>query len=125
MAEIHRRPGSYGLDGSYRAFTTFIAGFHAGSGHTLLAGFREWLIVQVNGGNNLVWEALVLMLAFPTEARPLDVGPIDGERNGTAVAVLFRALDQFLAHHEEHLDGLALIYADHAEWLQRQSWARP
>ncbi|MGW4644704.1 hypothetical protein ACWEN6_39780 [Sphaerisporangium sp. NPDC004334] len=125
MAEIHRRPGSYGLDGSYRAFATFIAGFHAGSGHTLLAGFREWLIVQVNRGNNLVWEALVLMLAFPTEAGPLDVGPVNGERNSIAVTVLFQALYQFLADRDDRPNGHALIYAKHAEWLQRQSWAQP
>lgn len=97
---IRRRPGAYGLDGSYRLFTTYIAGFHAGSGHTVLEGFREWLIVRVRGGDNLVWEALVLMPAFPGETGRSPFVRMDDERNAVAVGVLFASLDRFLADRD-------------------------
>lgn len=104
LEDIRWRPGAYGLDGSYRLFTTYIAGFHAGSGHTFLEGFREWLVVRVKGGNSLVWEALVLMLAFPGEAERSPFVRMDDERNAVAVGVLFDSLDRFLVDRE-HRQG--------------------
>ncbi|GAA3472370.1 hypothetical protein GCM10018965_069230 [Nonomuraea roseola] len=124
LEDIRRRPGAYGLDGSYRLFTTYIAGFDAGGGHTLLEGFREWLIVQVNGANNLVWEALVLMLAFPGETGLSSVR-VDEERNAVAVGVLFDALERFLADRDGRPGGRNMIQAAYDQWLSQQSWMQP
>ncbi|MEV4891669.1 hypothetical protein AB0K48_20025 [Nonomuraea sp. NPDC055795] len=106
-------------------FTTYIAGFDSGSGHTLLKGFREWLIVQVNGGNNLVWEALVLMLAFPGETGLCSSVWVDEERNAVAVGVLFDALERFLADRDERPGGPNMIQASYDQWLSQQSWMQP
>ncbi|MCP2346775.1 hypothetical protein [Nonomuraea roseoviolacea] len=125
MEDVHRRPGAYGLDGSYRLFTTYLAGFHAGSGHTFLDGFREWLIVRVGGGNNLVWEALVFMLAFPGETRRSLHARMDDERNAVVVRTLFDALERFLDDRDGRLGGKDMIRADYETWLSRQSWSRP
>ncbi|MFD1937048.1 hypothetical protein ACFSKW_36820 [Nonomuraea mangrovi] len=125
LEDIRRRLGAYGLDGSYQLFTTYIAGFDAGSGHTLLEGFREWLIVQVNGGNNLVWEALVLMLAFPGETGPFSSERMDEERNAVAVGVLFDALERFLADRDGRSGGRNMIQPAYDQWLSQQRWTQP
>lgn len=94
---VHRRPGMYGLDGSFKHFSIFVDGCDAGSSWTLLTGFREWLIVQVNDRDNLVWPALVLWLAFPSGKRPDE---LDANDNAVAVEMLFRLLDEFLELRE-------------------------
>lgn len=68
FVQVHQRPGMYGLDGSFAHCCNFLQGCHAGSAWTLLAGWREWLVMhlgKVYAGNNLAWPALVLKLAFP------------------------------------------------------------
>ncbi|MBB5075493.1 hypothetical protein [Nonomuraea endophytica] len=115
----------YGLDGSYRLLTTYVAGFDAGSDGTLLQGCREWLIVQVGGGNNLVWQALVLMLAFPDSASRPCFWPTNEEQNAVAVEALFLAFKRFFADRDDRVNGLELIQADYDQWLLRQPWAAP
>lgn len=125
LEDVRRRPGAYGLDGSYRLFTTYIAGFHAGSGHTFLDGFREWLVVRVDGGDNLVWEALVFMLALPGESLRFCRDRMDDERNTVVVRTLFDTLEGFLDDRDGRPAGRDMIRADYEQWLSRQSWSRP
>ncbi|MCW7945766.1 hypothetical protein AAW14_28155 [Streptomyces hygroscopicus] len=65
LADIHRRPGAHGLDGSFWNCETFLNGYHEGSRRTALAGFREWPAEELGHGGNLIWEALVLRLVLP------------------------------------------------------------
>lgn len=121
FAEIHQRPGLYGLDGSYAQFCVFIDGVDAGNDRALLTGFREWLIPRLGAGNNLVWRALVLHLAFPgADATGRDVAG-DTERNRVAVDLLFDLLDEFFERRRAH-DGLVKIYDEYLTWLRGQPW---
>lgn len=122
FADIHRRPGLFGLDGSYGQFCAFIEGVNAGNDWQLLTGFREWLVTRLGDGNNLAWRGLVLHLAFPgADPAGRDVG--SPERNREAVAMLFALLDEFLALREKP-DALVQIYDEYLTWLKAQSWYR-
>lgn len=60
FVEVSKRPGMYGLDGSFGQFVAFLNGVDAGNDLQLLAGFPEWPIVRLGDGNNLAWSGLVL-----------------------------------------------------------------
>ncbi|MFI6367974.1 hypothetical protein ACIBG0_35130 [Nocardia sp. NPDC050630] len=59
LRDVRRRPGNYGLDGSYREFVAFVNGADAVTDWTLLDGFRAWLAQKLGQGSNLVWWELV------------------------------------------------------------------
>jgi hypothetical protein len=109
----------YGLDGSFGQFAAFVGGYGMADPRAL-DGWREWLVLQFDDGNNLAWPGLVLRLAFPdrTFMRPLDEA--DDHRAGET---LFRLLDRFL--DERDSGGAAAIQAAHQAWIRRQSWYRP
>ncbi|MFG1777542.1 hypothetical protein ACGFIR_24310 [Micromonospora sp. NPDC049051] len=122
FADVHRRPGMFGLDGSFHDFTVFIRGCEAGNDWQLLAGFREWLVARCGSGDNLVWEALILWQAFrdgPPRREELQTDP---ELDRVAVETLFRLLDEFLRLRAEH-DGLTRIFDEYLTWRKGQSWS--
>ena len=124
LLEVHARPGMWGLDGSYGQFCVFLTGIDAGNDWQWLSGFREWLIVRADTGNNLAWSGLVLLLAFPdvdTGRRDLLTEP---ENNKRAVDTLFTALDEFLAQRAAH-NGTVAVFDEYLTWLKAQSWYTP
>lgn len=99
--------------------SAFVLGVDAGSSGGMLAGFREWLIVRLNHGNNLVWTALV---RHPAPGG--FVHPLTPEADAAAVATLFQLLDEFLEVRERH-GGPLKIYGAYQTWLNTQSWYHP
>ncbi|WP_447006689.1 hypothetical protein ACRAKI_09525 [Saccharothrix isguenensis] len=89
----------------------------------MLTGFREWLIVRLDGGHNLAWPALVLR-AVAAEERVADLKSADGESDKFRLDGLFRLLDEFFEQKGDR-DGVARIYFRYGEWLKGQSWYRP
>ena len=124
FAEIHRRPGLYGLDGSYAQFCVFIDGVDHGNDGALLTGFREWLVPRAGLGNNLVWRSLVLHLAFPGADRPMAAPTDSPQANEAAVELLFALLAEFLNLKAER-SGLVRVYDEYLTWLRNQSWYQP
>ncbi|MER8115612.1 hypothetical protein [Streptomyces sp. NPDC094031] len=59
LRDVQRRPGAYGLDGSYRNYVAFINGGDAATDGELLRGLRPWLAERLGHGANLVWWVLV------------------------------------------------------------------
>jgi len=122
FADVHRRPGMFGLDGSFHDFTVFVRGCEAGNDGQLLAGFREWMVARCGFGNNLVWEALVLHQAFPDGPPRREQLEADPELDRGAAETLFRLLDEYLRRRTEH-GGLAKIFDEYLTWLKAQSWS--
>lgn len=124
FADVRRRPGMFCLDGTFHDFTVFVRGCEAGNDWQLLTGFREWLVTRVGGGDNLIWEALVLRLAFPEQSH----GPTreelakDSVINNAAVERLFELLDEFLQLRAEH-GGVAKIFDEYWRWRRAQPWS--
>lgn len=122
FADVHRRPGLFGLDGSFHDFTVFVRGCEAGNDGQLLAGFREWLVARCRDGNNLVWEALVLRQAFPDGPPRREQLEADPELGRAAADTLFRLLDDYLRRRDEP-GGLAKVFDEYLTWLKAQSWS--
>jgi hypothetical protein len=121
---IHRRPGLYGLDGSYAQFCAFVSGVDHGNDGALLTGFREWLVTRAGKGNNLTWPALVRHLAFPGTDRPAAAPTDSPQTNQAAADRLFALLAEFFDLRAEH-GGVVKIFDGYLAWLRTQSWYEP
>jgi hypothetical protein len=119
LTAVRQRPSMHGLDGTYATMTAFVLGCDAGSSGGMLTGFREWLVVRLDNGNNLSWPALIRHLAPQGWTHPLTPGA-DAE----AVTALFDLLEEFLEQREQR-DSLFKIYTAYQEWLKTQSWHHP
>jgi hypothetical protein len=82
-----------------------------------LTGFREWLIVKANTGNNLVWEGLVNLIVH---------------NEGVAEEEKIRRLGEVLAEFHAltgstigATTGLMRVYVRYHGWLLNQSWYKP
>jgi hypothetical protein len=137
--QIRKRPGMWGLDGSYGQFCAFLEGCDVGNASSLLTGFREWLMVRFKESHrpdNEAWSGLILWLAFPECWRatplwadksvavyslelPAGTRTDPAETNGharKAVELLFDLLDAFWQDREQ-FRGLIKIFAEYATWL--------
>jgi hypothetical protein len=140
--QIRERPGMWGLDGSYGQFCAFLLGCDAGNAWSLLIGFREWLVVRFKESHrpdNVVWDGLILWLAFPecwratplwadksvavyTLELPAGTRTDPSETNNharRAVELLFDLLDAFWEEREQ-FRGLTKIFAEYATWLESE-----
>ncbi|MCX5078473.1 hypothetical protein OG321_39230 [Streptomyces sp. NBC_00424] len=114
LADIGRRPGSYGLSGSFREAVAFINGCDAGNSWGLLIGFREWLALKAGTEANLTWPLLVLKVA-DVESGSGTIGTgLSSADETKALDVLFSELDSFLsARNGAH--GASVIIAKYLE----------
>ena len=116
LTAVRQRPSMHGLDGTYATITAFVLGCDAGSSGGMLTGFREWLVVRLDNGNNLGWPALIRHLAPQGWTHPLTP-----EADTEAVTALFDLLEEFLEQREQP-DSLFKIYTAYQDWLKTQSW---
>ena len=121
FAEFKKRPGMYIFNcESFDAVCGLLRGCDFSS--SCLEGFREFLIVKVGRGDNLIWEVLVLELAHP--------GYIDNYeaqaniRNAPhEIRVLFDLIEEFLEIRKGH-EGLRHIFAAYEKWKTAESLRR-
>ncbi|MGR6973957.1 hypothetical protein ACU639_30915 [Streptomyces cynarae] len=92
LRDVHRRPGAYGIDGSYGNYVAFINGGDAATDGELLRGFRSWLAERLGHGTNLVWWALVQEICV-SEAGVRSHAPLD---NDDLCECMFRLLNEYL-----------------------------
>ncbi len=105
---------------SYDTVSAFLAGVDAASDGGFLRGFREWLVVKCDGGNNLHWTEHILYLAFPQEESPRKA--LGGEQaQRRAIEQLFQHLEEFYTARCDQ-DGMRHIYVRYQRWLEQQEW---
>lgn len=120
FADLKRYTGMY-IQESYGEASAFVYGCDAGNDFGLLLGFREWLIVRLDGYNNLAWHALVLLVAFPGENVLEEDIVASKERTRKAIDALCDLLIEFLQMRETR-DGVHKIFEQYSEWLHKQPW---
>ncbi len=122
--ELRRTTGMFVLHADYHSVSAFIGGYDTALQGGALYGFREWLVVKADKGNNLCWDGLVLCLAFPDADDPFE---LDGssETHRLALDTLFDLIDEFLTVREDRECGVRRIYVEYEKWLRRQSWYGP
>jgi len=111
---LRSRPGMFVNPQTLDVITAFLRGYDAALYGGLLIGFREWLIVRSDGGNNLAWEAL---------ARDLLGKNLLGDEM-KAIEMLFGLLEEF-TNARDMPDGLRRIYMNYERWLREQEWYTP
>lgn len=105
------RPGMYIPQATFLGMCCFLDGFDYARDGGTLCGFREWMIVRLNGGNNLAWFGLASHLI-----------PDQGDEK-QRIAALGDLICEFLRH--VRAVGLAQVFWDYQTWLKRQSWYTP
>jgi hypothetical protein len=115
IANIRNRPGMYLRANTFDVVVSFIDGYDIAISGGLLIGLREWLIVRVDGSNNLAWSGLILA----AQGDPAAAGD-----QAALISGLFSLLEEFMKVREEP-DGLRRIYAAYEKWLKRQEWYTP
>ncbi|XXX76289.1 hypothetical protein WMF30_52425 [Sorangium sp. So ce134] len=108
---------------SYDTIVAFVEGYDLALCRGFLVGFREWLVVKLEDGNNLSWSVLVLnLMGRVGERSSTEVKSAEGP--GVAIEFLFDTLEQFLDEREAP-SGLRRIYRSYENWLTRQDWYSP
>ncbi len=107
---LRQRPGMCVSDTSYRGLVAYLEGFDAACHYGFLVGLREWLIVELDTGNNLAWPALLEMVA---------------DRRSVELSHDF-LFDTLAAYWREVRcrEGVRKAFARYEQWLLSQSWYR-
>jgi len=114
LEHVRKYPGMWFHPVTFETAAAFIQGFDAALSEGLLVGFREWLIVRLNGPNDLTWPPMVLMALEDPRA---DSTP------QLLVERMFAILDEFVQARKS--GGLRPIFLGYEAWLNRQSWYTP
>ena len=93
----------------------YIDGIHAATG--CLTGFREWLIVHLDGGHNLIWQLLV-------KSR-LQNESIPKTKYITSLGLIIEEFHRFTGPTTGGTNGLMRIYIRYHGWLLNQKWYKP
>jgi hypothetical protein len=116
---IHSHLGMYFIEESYSIVAAFIMGYDLAYQGGLLNGFREWLILKVNGCNNLSWEELVLQIAFPDSKSPRELLKARPNLERQAIDMLFALLAEFDEVRSKY-DSLKDIFFRYQQWIEVQ-----
>lgn len=117
--DIRARFGMYLQDETYAAAAALVLGYDLACEGGVLAGFREWLVVRLNGGPNLGWTALVLHAAFPAATDPQQAVLASPETQRHAIDVLFGLLAEY-DDVRTGRDGLRGVFLAFDRWLHQQ-----
>ncbi|MGC7096156.1 hypothetical protein ACPZ19_15895 [Amycolatopsis lurida] len=96
VAAVRKRPGMFGLDGSYPAYVLFLRGCDFATEFALLRGFAGWLNRRIGEESSLDWPDLCLRLAFDVESGADTRRPATPAEHELAADTLFTLLDEFL-----------------------------
>ncbi|GAB2923073.1 hypothetical protein GCM10027280_07700 [Micromonospora polyrhachis] len=119
LRNVRKRPGLYFGRGqlSYDRLVTFLQGLDIGAQGLVLDGFREFLVLKLDDGDNLTWWGLVERLVLDG-----NVGrPLNAADDQTASAGLFDLLDEFLAEMSSP-GSRRRLHHEYWIWRQSRSW---
>jgi hypothetical protein len=123
LQHVAKQPSMYFNPVEFDVAAAFLQGFDLANSGGVLVGFREWLVVKLGYGSNLIWSALALQLLFPESESPRQ-SLVDSGDQKRAVELLFGIVEEFWQERES-LNGLRRIYLKYQTWLQRQEWYGP
>jgi len=103
---------------SFAAVCAYLNGFDDGRDGGPLIGFKPWLVVRQDGGDNLAWVGLVMAEALESP-RP-EIEQLSAEQNRQCIEKLGEILAQFFADRSRRT--VTAILHDYAKWLLRKKW---
>lgn len=117
-----KRTGMFIHPANFETICAFLSGYDAALGGSLLDGFGEWLIPQLDGYNNLGWEGLVLEMCFPEGNARKRLS--NSKHNERAVKRLIELVTEYYKQRAAS-NGKRKIYVIYELWLRKQGWYRP
>ena len=117
ICHLCKRPGMYVRSAYFSSVCAYINGYDEARDGGPLAGFREWLIVRADGGNNLTWDGLVMLLVMPDADQ---TGPLAADQETRLLQGMAGLFEEFFGFRQEH--GITKIHHDYARWLLRKRW---
>ena len=112
LMKICERPGMFLPDGNFEQVCSYIDGLHAANG--CLIGFREWLIVKLDTGNNMMWQVLI-QIQLDNESTPVD-------RRVSRLGEIINDFYQFTGSTLGASNGLLKVYVQYHGWLLGKRW---
>ena len=117
VCQLCKRPGMWVERPYFPSVCAFINGYDEARDGGPLLGFREWLIVQQNGGNNLTWPALLRLSLLPEEET---VAVLSAEQELLCLDGMASLIGEFSQYRLK--SGIVTILHDYARWLLSQRW---
>ncbi|MBX7228635.1 MAG: hypothetical protein K1X48_03385 [Burkholderiaceae bacterium] len=117
VQKLCKQPGMWVSEPYFMSVCAYLRGYDDAREGGPLAGFREWLIVKVNEGNNLGWERLVQNIIFRDE---LSQASLKAQGEEESLLKLASLLDEYLVFRS--VTGLTKVYYDYAQWLLKKQW---
>jgi hypothetical protein len=109
----------YLIEPTYDVVVAYVQGFDEAYEGGLLEGFKEWLLMRLDGGDNLSWVGLVPYIAFREahSARAEALKSAEAQRH--AIDTLFGLLAEFDDLRAKY-SGLRTILRDYEKWHERK-----
>jgi hypothetical protein len=118
------KPERLGLPPTYCAVCSFLIGLDHGANLSLLLGFREWLIVRLDGYNNMSWPKLVMIGEFGEDISTCALDRLSPEQSIRSVRALRSRLQEFFELLSQG-PGIRGVFAIYEDWLRGQDWYTP
>ena len=93
LKRVHNTSGMFLINNTFSEACAFLVGYDKALHGSLLAGFRDWLVVRTDGCSKLVFPWLVLEFALPGA----DLKSLTPEQERSAMDALFELLDEYLS----------------------------
>jgi hypothetical protein len=106
-------PGMWVIPPSFTTVCAYIDGFNSARGGGPLLGFREWLVLKLDDGNNFHWIGLADRLIAGDE-------PSEGWAEERRILALGGLIVDYL--RERDRGGITKVYYDYGRWLLRKRW---
>jgi len=101
----------YLVDVSLNSVLSFLIGFDCACSFGVFVGFKEWLVLSLDGGENFAWDALI--------RNKLRAAGIDERGDGVAEFVMAVVAEFWEVSRTRH--GLERIFVDYHAWLAKES----
>jgi hypothetical protein len=117
--QIRTRTSMFLLEETYAEAAALVLGYDLACEGGVLVGFREWLVVRLDGGSNLSWPALVMQAAFPSAGDPQRAVIANPKAQRHAIDTLFGLLAEYDDARTKP-DGLKGVFLAFDRWLRQQ-----
>lgn len=112
---VCKRPGMYVVTASLDCVIAYIDGLDRATG--CLAGFREWLVIRFEDGDNLYWGGLFRML--------LRDGNVTDPESIEILGRVFNEFKEFVDSCSSRREAQLKIYLRYHAWLLNRPYYKP
>jgi hypothetical protein len=114
VPSVCQKTGMWVSPPTFRTATAFFQGYDMARDGGPLHGFREWLVVQYQGADNIYWTRLAEMVLGITDQQ------LAAEDQKEILMQLSDLMEEFFAYRKAN--GVVVIFDDYRRWLLKNKW---